>query len=323
MKKRLMLGLGIVLGLISGVALAQESSEFPARPVKVIVPFTPGGTSDLAARFFSQQLERRFKLPFVVENRPGGNGAVAVAALRTAPADGYSILLGSNSLMAVNPIMVKDLPYDPVRDLKPLSGLTRGMLVIAVKPDSPIRTLGDLVDNAKRRSGAMTVGTIAPGYQLAMEWLARQADFRFINTPYKGGAAAFSDLMGGHIDAACVDMSGVEPLLKSGKLRAVAVTGDHRHPDLPDVPTVKESGYPDYVTYLWVSFFMHADTSPERLDKLAGALRAALESPEAKTFAASTGGELMPFGPEAMRSFQISEIQRFQRIADAAGIKPQ
>lgn len=323
MKKPLMLGLGIVLGILSAVTHAQEPGEFPARPVKIIVPFTPGGTSDLAARFFGQQLERRLKQPFVVENRPGGNGAVAVSALRNAPADGYTVLLGSNSLMAVNPIVVKDLPYDPVRDLKPLSGLTRGMLVIAVKPDSPIRTVADLVEAAKRRTGGLTVGTIAPGYQLAMEWLARLADFKFINTPYKGGAAAFSDLMGGHIDVACVDMSGVEPLLKSGKLRAVAVSGDQRHPDLPNVPTVKESGYSDYSTYLWVSFFMHADTPADRLDKLAGALQTALASPEAKAFAASTGGELMPFGPDEMRRFQASEIQRFQRIADAADIKPQ
>lgn len=320
MKRLFTLGLCLVLVF---PAFGQGSPEFPDRPVKVVVPFSPGGTSDLAARFFSERLDKALKQPFVVENRPGGNGAIAVAAVRNAPADGHTILLGSNSLMSVNPVMTKNLAYDPVKDLKPVAGLTRGMLVLVVRPESPIRTIADLVDSARRRSGAMTVGTIAPGYHLVMEWLARLAGFKFVNTPYKGGGPTFNDVMGGHLDLAAVDMSGAAPLLKSGKLRAIAVTAAERHPDFPAVPTIKESGYPEVVSYLWVSFFVHADTPEPRVRKLADALNKVLGTAEAAEFAARTGGELMPHGPDEMRRFQLDEIQRFQRIADAAGITPE
>ena len=316
------LGLGIVAAALSGGAV-RAADDFPSQPIKVVVPFSPGGTSDLAARFFGEAMAKELGQPVVVENRPGGNGAVAIARVRTSPADGYTVLLGSNSLMAVNPVVVKDLPYDPVTELKPVSGLTRGMLVIAVQPDSPIRTLNDLVRTARERQGALTVGTTAPGYQLAMEWLGKLADFRFVNTSYKGVGPATADLMGGHVDLAYIDMSGVAALLKSGKLRAIAVSGEQRHPDFPDVPTIREGGFPEYATYLWVSFFVHADTPADRVGKLARVLGKSLADDSARAFAARTSGDLLPFGPDEMRRFQISEIERFRGIARAAGFQPQ
>ena len=321
MKKICFLLLGLMA--ITPLARAQTGGEFPNRPIKVIVPFTPGGTSDLAARFFGGKLAALLGEPVVVENRPGGNGAIAVAAIKNATADGYTILLGSNSLMSVNPVMVKDLSYDPIKDLRPLCGLTRGMIVLIVPSGSKLKTLGDLVGAAKKAPKLLSVGTIAPGYALTTAWLGSLAGFEFTNIPYKGGGPMFTDLMGGNLDVASADMSGVAPLLKAGKLRALAVSGEKRHPDFPDVPTVAESGYPNYSSYLWVAFFVHSETQDNVTTKLADALQQILSTDAAHAFAKTTGGELMPFAPAAMRQFQISEIKRFRGIAEAAGISAQ
>ena len=308
---------------IAPSALAQTRNDFPNRPIKMIVPFSPGGTSDLATRFFGGQLAALLGQPVVVENRPGGNGAIAVAAIKNAPADGYTILLGSNSLMSVNPIMVKDLSYDPIKDLRPLCGLIRGMIVLVVPSNSKLKTFGDFVSAAKKAPKLLSVGTVAPGYVLTTAWLGSLAGFEFMNIPYKGGGPMFTDLMGGNLDSASADMTGAAPLLKAGKLHALAVSGEKRHVDFPDVPTVAESGYPNYSSYLWVAFFVHSETQDDVTAKLADSMQKILSTDSARAFAKTTGGELMPLGPAAMREFQINEINRFRDIAKVAGITAQ
>ena len=310
----------LALTLIPSLALSQ-AKDYPNRAVRVIVPFTAGSGSDTSARFFGEQLAAMLGQPFIVENRPGASGVISVMAVKSAPADGHTILLASNSPLSVNPITIKDLPYDPIKDLRPLSGLTRGMNVYIVSADSKLNTLADFVAAAKQRPPS--IGTYSAGYRLAIEWFANLAGFQFTDIPYKGGAPIFTDVMGNQLEFAIVDLGGVSPLLKSGKLRALAVSGEKRHVDFPDIPTIRESGYPDYVNYSWTSFYVRAETPDHVTSKLADALQKALATSEAREFVKKTGAELMPFPPAAMQKYHRDELERFRRIAEIAGIKPE
>jgi len=313
----------LALMLIAPLASGQ-AEDFPNKTVKVIVPFTAGSGSDTFARFFGEKLSAILGQPFVVENRPGASGVISVMAVKAAPADGYTILLASNSPLSVNPIVIKDLPYDPVKDLKPLSGLVRTMNVIVVVADSKFATLADLVAAAKQDKASLNAGTYSAGYYLALARLAAAAGVKFTNVPYKGGAQVFTDVMGKQLDFGVVDLGGVSPLLKSGKLRALAVSGEGRSPDFPDVPTIRESGYPDYVNYSWISFCVRSETPADVSAKLTDALQKVLATNEARDFVKKIGGgELMPHAPAAMQKYQRDELDRFRRIAAVAGIKPE
>lgn len=302
------------------VALSQ-SRDFPTRAGKIIVPFTAGSGSDTAARFFGDQLTSALGQSFVVENRPGGSGTISVMAVKNAPADGYSILLASNSPMSVNPVVMKDLPYDPGKDLKPLYGLTRGMSGFVVPVNSRFKTLDDLVVAARNSPQPMSAGTYSEGYRLALEWFASMAGVKFQNIPYKGGAQLFTDIMGNQLEWGVADMGGIAPLLSSGKIRVLAVSGEKRHPNFPEVPTVRESGYQDYVNYTWTSFYVRAETPDAVSGKLTDALHKIMASDVAREFAKKTWTELMPLPPAAMRKFQGEEMDRFRRIAEAGGQK--
>jgi tripartite-type tricarboxylate transporter receptor subunit TctC len=311
----------LALMLVAPFASGQ-ARDFPNHAVRVIVPFTPGSGSDTSARFFGEKLAAILGQPFVVENRPGASGVISVMAVKAAPADGYMILLASNSPLSVNPVTIKDLPYDPLKDLKPLSGMTRGMNAYIVAPNSKLKTLADVV-TASRQGPLLNVGNYSAGYHLALEWFATLAGIKLNHIPYKGGAPIFTDVMGNQLDFAIVDLGGVAPLLKSGKLRALAVSGEKRHPDFPDVPTIRESGYPDYVNYSWTSFYVRAQTPDDITAKLADALQAVLATNDAREFVKRTGGELMPYAPAAMSQYHRDELERFRRIAQVAGIKPE
>ena len=319
--KRMLLAL---LGLMAIAPLALgQAKDFPNKVVKVIVPFTAGSGSDTSARFFGEKLAAILGQPFVVENKPGASGVISVMAVKTAPADGYMILLASNSPLSVNPVTIKNLPYDPLKDLKPLSGLMRGMNAYIVAPNSPFKTLADVVAASRQGGQPLNVGNYSAGYHLALEWFANLAGVKFNHIPYKGGAPIFTDIMGNQLDMAIVDLSGVSSLLKSGRIRALAVSGERRHYDFPDVPTIRESGYPDYVNYSWTSFYVRAQTPDDITAKLADALQHALTTNEAKEYAKKTGSELMPYAPAAMQKYHRDELERFRRIAEVAGIKPE
>jgi len=317
--KKMWLLLAATLTMTS-VALGQ-SKDFPNRAGKIVVPFTAGSGSDTAARFFGDQLSSSLGQTFVVENRPGGSGTISVMAVKNAPPDGYSILLASNSPMSVNPVMVKDLPYDPTKDLKPLYGLTRGMSGFIGPVDSKLKTLADLVNAAKSSPQPMSAGTYSEGYRLSLEWFASIVGVKFTNIPYKGGAQLFTDIMGNQLELGIADMGGIAPLLGSGKMRVLAVSGEKRHANFPDVPTIRESGYPDFVNYTWTSFYVRSETPDAVSSKLTDALQKILATEAAREFAKKTWTELMPLPPAAMRKFQGEEMDRFRRIAEAGGQK--
>ena len=313
---------GAFLGLLALLPVAHGQDKiFPDRAVKIMVPFTAGSGSDTSARFFGGQLATMLGQSFVVENRPGASGVLAVMAVKSAPPDGHTILLASNSPISVNPIVIKGLSYDPIKDLRPISGVTRGMNAFIVAPNSSIKTIADLV--AANKARPLSAGTYSGGYHLALEWFSSLTGTKVMNVPYKGGAQVFTDVMGRQLDFGIVDMGGVAALVKSGKIKALAVSGETRHPDFPDVPTIKESGFPDYVNYSWTSFYVRSDTPDDIAGKLAAAMQKVLASQAARDFVKKTGGELMPFPPDAMRDYQRVELERFRRIAASAGIEAQ
>ncbi len=309
--------------LLGPIQALPQSKDYPNRPVKLIVPFAPGSSTDISGRFIAHQLSPLLGQPIVVDNRPGADGAIGIMAAKSAPADGYTLVVAGWTNLSVNPIVVKDLPYDPTKDLKPISGLTRSMLGIAVAGNSSLKSLADLVAAAKKSGKRLDFGTFSAGYRLAMEWFASEAGIRFANVPYKATSQMNSDLMGNQIDAAIDGMSSLGALAKSGKLRVLAVTGEHRHPEFPDIPTLKESGYPDYAIYGWSALYARAETPEDITNRIAEAMQKVLSSNATRDFAKTLGSELMSGPPGSMRSFQLEQLKNFRRVAEVAGMKPE
>ncbi len=313
-----------VLAALAAVPFASSHAQgFPNKPIRIIVPFTAGGGSDAAARFFGDKLGEALQQPMLVENRPGGvSGSIGTLAVKAAPADGYTLLVGSSSPMVINPIVVKDLPYDPGKDFKPVGGLTKNTTAIVVPASSSYKVLAELV-SASQKDPKLNAGTASAGFQLAAAWFANTAGFRFTHVPYKGLNQALTDLAGNNLDWAIVDLAGATPLLQSGRIRALAVTDEKRHPGFPNVPTVVESGFRDYVYNTWTSFHVRADTPNDVTRTLATALQKVLHTDAARDYARKAGTELLPLGPDEFASYQKTELDRFQRVANAAGMKPQ
>jgi tripartite-type tricarboxylate transporter receptor subunit TctC len=314
MKKRTFLALVAAAPL---GALAQPEA-FPSRPVKILVPFAPGSTSDTTGRFIAQQLTALLGQTVFVENQPGAEGKIGMVAAKNAPADGHTLLIATWSNLSVNPVLVKDLPYDALKDFKPLAGATRTMLGIAVPANSRFKTLADLMAAAKAAPRKLNFGTFATGYRLAMEWLSVLGGVQFTSVPYKSTSQMNTDLMGGQIDAAMDGMTSLAASLRSGQLRVLAVSGEQRHPEFPDVPTVKEAGFPEFAVYGWSAVYVRAETPEAVTQRLAEAMRKVVTSQQSKDFARKLGSEFMTLSPEQMRKFQENEIATFRRVAESA-----
>lgn len=314
------------LALAPGLLLSQAQAQtqaFPNRALKILVPFTAGSGADSSSRFYGDQLSKLLNQTVTVENRPGGSGVIAVQAVRQLPADGYTILMGSNSPAVVNAITVKNLPYDPFKDLRPLYGLAISPVAFAVRADSPYKTIGDVVAAAKRENRPLQLGNYSAGYQLVAAWLGTASGLPVTHIPYKGAAQMLTDVIGGTLDVGTVDFTGTIELMKGGKLRVLAITAGARDTTYPDIPTMKESGFPDFETSVWSAFFMRAETPDDVVEKLAAAIDKVMTSDAGRAYQASQPSKPMMMGPKALGEFQLREFQRFKRVAEAAGIKPE
>ena len=313
--------LALVCASVASAAFGQAA--FPNKALRIVVPTSPGSGSDITARYFGEQLASALGQPVIIDNKPGANGVLAAMQVKQAPADGYTIFLGTNTHMAVNPIVVKDLPYDALKDFKPVTGLARGMMIFVTSPASKMNNVNDLVGAAKAARQPLTVGTYTAGFHLSAEWFAAVIGAKFVNVPYKGAPEAFLGVMGDQLDWAVSDLIAAVPQVRAGKMKALAVSGDRRHPDSPDVPTIKEAGFAEYVNYTWTSMYIRSDTPDAVTAKLVETMQKILATQSAKEFTARIGSDPMALPPPEMRRFQISEIERFRRIADGAGIKPE
>ena len=306
---------------LPGLARAQGES-FPNRPLRVVSAVAPGSGADIYARFYATKLSDILGRPVVVENKPGGDGAIAARAVLSEPPDGHSLLVGSNTPMAVNVVTLRSLSYDPQKDFRPIGGMSRTMAFFLVPANSALRTVQDLVVRGKRQPPIQS-GTYSAGYQLAAAQFTASAGFAFETVMYRGLGQVIPDLIGRRLDIAVVDSAGSLETLRAGTVRAIAVTGERRHPDLPEVPALKDSGFPDAVHYSWTSLWTDARVPDARAAALSEAMRTVIEMPESKAFVESNGGEMLPLDAEGMRAFQQREIERFRRAAQASNFQPQ
>ncbi len=322
--RRHLLGLaaaGLATGLANRAAHAQAGS-FPNKPLRIVVPFNAGSGSDSASRVYGEVMGRLLGQSVVVENRPGASGLLAIQNVKQAPADGYTLFVGTTSPMCVMPVLTKNLPYDAFKDLRPVHGLSVGGATIIVKGDSPYKTLPELLAAAKRENKILNVGTYSDGYMLVGQWVGAVGGVKVNNIPYKGGIQSQTDLAAGQLDLAINDSSGIAQLKREGRIRALAITSDKREPKYPDVPTMLELGYSAFETYVFASLYVRAETPDDITIKLADTVRAAMLSPEGKAYQAANAGLPMMLHTKEMGDFQRKEYERFKKVAEAAGIQP-
>jgi len=257
-----MLGIGLSLLVALFAATAVYADTFPSRPLRLIVPLTPGSGSDSVSRFMAERLGKELGQNVVVENKPGAETLIATQALLSAPADGYSLLMLSPTSMVINPLTKDKLPYD-VRDIRPLVSAIRATAVLVAGPASSYKNFKDVATAAGKQPKTVSFATYSSHYLLGALQLQQMANVEFNQVPYKGAAQVQTDLVGGAIDVALLDIGGALPLIRSGKLVPLATTGKARHPELPNVPTMNESGVAGYELTVWIGFGVLAKT-PER-----------------------------------------------------------
>lgn len=312
----------IAAAAIAVAPLAYAQSDYPARPIRLVSPFAAGSTSDTSARFVAQHLSTALGQPVTVDNQPGADGRIGMMTVKNAAADGYTIVAGSWTNLAVNPVLIKALPYDPLKDFKPVAGIGRSMLGIAVSGNSSIKSLNELIAAARKNPKKLNFGNFATGYRLATEWFSSLAGVQFTNVPYKTTSQMNTDLAGRQIDVAMDGVTSMAALAKSGQLRLLGVTGEQRHPEFPDVPTIKET-FPEYSIYGWSALMVRSETPDDITEKLAAAVQKVLSSKEGEDFARKVGSELLLRSTSEMRKYQEAQIDTLRRVAAAAGMKPE
>jgi tripartite-type tricarboxylate transporter receptor subunit TctC len=305
----------------AGASLAQDA--FPSKTIRFVVPFPPGSGTDTSARYFGKKLAELTGQPVVVENKAGGNGFIAVNHVLTQPADGYTVFIGSNSTLAVNVALFKSLPYDPVADLAPLSMMMRSPALLIVPGTSPHKALPELVGAARAQPGKLNYGAGSAGYQLMAELFNDAAKVQAHHVPFKGASEAVSAVAAGTVDFAFAEMTSAQELVKSGRLKALAVASDKRVPALPQVPTAGEAGLPGFTAYTWVAATVSAKTPKPVADKLAELMTRIERMPETRAFYEKIGAQVMNGGPDEMREFQKAEIELWKRIAAKAKVEQQ
>lgn len=299
------------------------AQDFPSKPIKFVVPFPPGSGTDTSARYFAKKFTEITGQTVVVDNKPGANGFIAVRAVLSAPADGYTVFVGSNSTLAVNAALFKTLPYDPVSDFSPLSMLMRSPALLIVPGQGPNKTLSELIGQAKSQPGTLNYGAGSAGYQLMAESFNDAAKVQTTGVPFKGASEAVTAVASGTVQLAFAEMTSAQELVKSGKLRALAVASEKRSPALPQVPTASEAGLSGFTAYTWVAAAVSAKTPREETEKLAALFTRIETMPETREFYERIGAEVMRGGPEEMRHFQADEIRLWKRIATQAKVEQQ
>jgi tripartite-type tricarboxylate transporter receptor subunit TctC len=303
---------------------AANAQAYPNKPVKIVVPYAPGGPNDIVARMLAEKLTQMNGQTFIVENRPGGGSNIGAEAVAKSPADGYTLLIAATSHSINMTLFPKEnLKYDLVKDFAPVSLLMTGPLVLVTSPNVRANNLKEFVALAKNKPGQMSYGSSGNGASthLAGEMLNTRAGIQTIHVPYKGSGPALTDLMGGQIDFMVDTMISAMPFVTSGKIKALAVTGKTRSPVLPETPTVAEQGYPGFEAVAWIGLLAPARTPPEIVTKLNGDIKKVLESTEIKGRLSVQGFNAQWQKPDAFGAYMQSEVQKWGAIVKASNVK--
>ncbi|ANN72593.1 Bug family tripartite tricarboxylate transporter substrate binding protein [Bordetella bronchialis] len=303
--------------------LAASAQTYPDKPIHLVVPFPPGGVADIIARPVAEKLATTLGQPVIVENRGGATGTIGAAYVAHSAPDGYTLLLGTTNEIAMSPTLYGTLPYDPTRDFAPVAIVAQFPNVLVVGPTVKAATLADLTSQAKAKPKSLTFASSGLGStnHLTAELYQNEAGVQITHIPYKGGGPALVDLTGGHVDAMFATLPSAVTLIKAGKLHALAVTGDKRSTALPDVPTVKESGLPGVVVTTWNGIIAPAGTPQPVIDRLAQALKQAVEDPGIQQKLAAVGAEPSYTPPRAFAGIIRDDYARWSALIKKAGIK--
>src|SRR5918999_2578830 len=299
----------LVLVLFAAAATAQG---YPSKPIQLIVPFPPGGPTDIVGRLVAQKISEGLGQPVIVENRAGAGGTVgSIAASKAAP-DGYTLLYGSTSTLAIAPSLYRNLPYDPRKSFAPISLVSRGPILVAVNAQVPARTLKEFIELARKQPGKLAYSSAGSGTppHLAGELFKTVAGVDLLHVPYKGGAPAITDLVGGQVQAIFEGQVALAPHLQSGKVRALAITGEKRNPTLPDVPTAREAGLPQYEANFWSGLVAPAGTPAEAIQRLNSVLVKALSSAEVRETLTRQGLEPAGNSPKEFADYIAREMEK-------------
>ncbi|SPA54674.1 tripartite tricarboxylate transporter substrate binding protein [Cupriavidus taiwanensis] len=312
-----LLGLGI-----SPNASHAAPAAYPDRPIRLVVPYPAGGAADTVARTLAAPLGAKLGQTIVVDNRPGASGVIGAGAVAKAAPDGYTLLLDATA-HSVNPSLQARLPYDTVKDFAPISLVVLVPNLLVVPPDSPFKSPKDIVNAAKAKPGKLTYASAGPGtaQHLAAELFGQQSGLNLLHVPYKGGAPALSDLMGGQVDMMFSNMAASYPLVAGKKLKVLATTGTKRSAALPDTPTIAESGLPGYQVYEWNGLFAPAGTPQAIVDRLSALTREVLNSPEVSQRLAAIGAEPAGSRPEDFRKFVEGETAKWAKVIKQGSIR--
>jgi tripartite-type tricarboxylate transporter receptor subunit TctC len=304
------------------LAVAATAQEYPGKPIKLIVPFPPAGGTDIMARVVGQKLGDANKWNVIIENRAGAGGNIGVESAARAAPDGYTLVMGQTSNLAINPTLYKNLPYDPLKDLVPVVLVGEGPIAIAVRADSPMKTLADLVAAAKAKPGAITMATPGSGTvaHLSGVRLMQVAGVQFEHIPYKGAAAAIPDLLGGNVDFYTSSVPSVQAQVASGRLRVLAVTSKRRSPIFPKVPTVAET-YKDFEAVTWFGILAPAHTPAPIVAKLNAEINKALKDPHVRESIEKEGGEVIGGTPQQFADRMKADLAAWSVVVKASGAK--
>ena len=310
---------------LTGASLAhaaEPASAYPTKPIRLIIPFAPGGSNDIMGRLAAQKFSEAFGQQVVVDNRAGASGIVGCELAAKAPPDGYTVLMMSLTF-AVNPSLFRKLPYDTEKDLTPVTLVASAPLLLVIHPSIPAKSVKELIAHIKANPGKLNFGSGGQGTtpHLAGEMLKMMAGLQMTHVPYKGGGPALADLVGGQIQLMLENIPSTLPFAKSGKLRALAVSGLKRSPLTPDLPTLDEAGLKGYEIVGWNGLFVPAGTPRPIVMRLYGETVKALAQPDTKERLATLGAEGVGNSPEEFRAFVKAEIGKWARVVKAAGLK--
>ncbi|RYF35621.1 MAG: tripartite tricarboxylate transporter substrate binding protein [Comamonadaceae bacterium] len=317
--------IAMALTLCASATLAQAqgpAGTWPTGPVKIVVPFPAGGSTDLTAREVAQGLTQRFGQPFIVENRPGAASTLGTAAVAKAPADGYTFLITS-SHFAIVPGLYKQLPYDPVKDLRGVSLLVNLPVILVATPKLPVKTVAELIEYDKKNPGKLNFGSSGNGgvNHLSGELFNSLAMTSLKHIPYKGTAPAMQDLIGGHVQLMFDAVSTSLPNIQAGLIKPIAWTGAKRSATLPDLPTIAESGVKGYESTSWLAMFAPAGTPPEIVKLVSAEVRTALNKPDVHAKQVAMGAEVVTSTPEQLDATVRSEMAKWSQLINKLGVK--
>ena len=302
---------------------AQAQEAWPSKPIRLVVPFTPGGVTDTSGRLVAEHLSKRLGQQVIVDNKPGASGNIGTGQVATAVADGYTLLLGFDGTMVINPHVFAKVPFDTLKDFAPVGKIGDATLILVANPDVPAKNLTELIALSKTQSGGLSYGTSGTGGtpHIAGELLKARTGANLTHIPYKGGGQAMTDVIGGSIPLVYTAVAGAHGHVKSGKLKAIAVSSAKRSNSLPDTPTFAESGVPDFVVNSWVGILAPAKTPAPVLERLTTELNAVLNDPVVREKLQLLGIEASPGSAEQFRDDVKRDLARYAQVVKTAGIK--